>query len=659
VRPAYLLLLLLSVAACSDDVATAPVPVEEPPPPPPPTCEEQGEIELPDGSCLRLGPGADDCVDGFVHDGEACVPVLPEQPCPIGQMAVPGEESCREVAPCGSGTWGDIPMETNTQYVDQSYTGGGSDGSTGKPWLTVEEGVAAAEPGAIVAIAEGTYPVVLVIDQPVRLWGRCPELVELVGQPGEFAAVPIFYSSADGSEIHDLAITGFTGGVLVDGPVDVLLDRLWIHAILHRGVGVETSLTPTSAVVSRSLIENVFDTGVVAFGSTVTVEASLVRNSRPLSGEFGRGISFQTMANGRRSVGTIRGSVIEDNYDIDVVVQGSDVTIDGSVMRNGKPSQQRAITVENDEINGERSSASIRGLMIEHVFGFGITALGSDVTVEQAVVRDVQPTEQGARGLGLAALFDPLANERSSMTVSTVLVSDVYEIGISALGSDFSIDNTIVRNVSLNADGDFGRGINAAPSDADTEQASLAISGSLVEQVHEVGISIDGAPTTIDSTVVRDVLLGGAGTFGRGISAQTAPASLTVTNSIVERVHEFGVLAAGIPLVVDGVISRDVAANAAGDFGDGFSVAWLFTDATAAVNGVLAENAARAALSNFGAHVELTNSTFRCSTLDLNGEVFNGVDFSFIDHGGNQCGCPEVADQCAVVSAGISGPTAP
>ena len=92
---------------------------------------------------------ASSCAPGFEHDGEAaCVPVLPADPCARGLMAVPGETTCRPVADCGSGDYGDIPVDGSTQHVDAAYAGGNSDGSAASPWTTISEAVAAAAPGA-------------------------------------------------------------------------------------------------------------------------------------------------------------------------------------------------------------------------------------------------------------------------------------------------------------------------------------------------------------------------------------------------------------------------------------------------------------------------------------------------------------------------------
>src|SRR5688572_13428395 len=72
-----------------------------------------------DGACIAAGVPPDGCAAGFAHDGDrGCEPILPAEPCPGRLMAVPGETSCREVAPCGEAPYGDVPIEPGTQHVD-------------------------------------------------------------------------------------------------------------------------------------------------------------------------------------------------------------------------------------------------------------------------------------------------------------------------------------------------------------------------------------------------------------------------------------------------------------------------------------------------------------------------------------------------------------
>src|SRR5262245_47679263 len=114
---------IVCIVGCATDETETVPPVE------PVVCEPL-ELALPDGRCVRPGMTPEDCLEGFAHDGEyACLPVLPGEPCPEGQMAVPGEAACRPVMACSEGKWGDIAIEPTTEHVDGSYTGLDSDGS--------------------------------------------------------------------------------------------------------------------------------------------------------------------------------------------------------------------------------------------------------------------------------------------------------------------------------------------------------------------------------------------------------------------------------------------------------------------------------------------------------------------------------------------------
>src|SRR5690606_184412 len=127
------------------------------------------------GACREAGVSPDGCAPGFVHDGaHGCAAILADG-CPAGQMPVLGEPGCQPIAACGEGAWGAIPVDGATVHVDASYAGGGSDGSAARPWTRIGEAVASAAPGALVAVAAGTYHEAVVLDRPVRLWGRCPE----------------------------------------------------------------------------------------------------------------------------------------------------------------------------------------------------------------------------------------------------------------------------------------------------------------------------------------------------------------------------------------------------------------------------------------------------------------------------------------------------
>src|SRR5262245_50775857 len=117
-----------------------------------------GTLGVDDGSCQPAGVPPELCAEGFEPDGNmGCEPILPPEPCPAGQMAVPVESACHSVMECGAGKWGDIPIDATTVYVDAFYPGLDSDGSSDKPFTTISDAVAAAASGALIAVAAGSY----------------------------------------------------------------------------------------------------------------------------------------------------------------------------------------------------------------------------------------------------------------------------------------------------------------------------------------------------------------------------------------------------------------------------------------------------------------------------------------------------------------------
>ena len=252
-----------------------------------------GEWLREDGGCQPAGVPPESCAEGFAPDGEAgCEVILPAEDCPKGQMAIPGETVCHEVAPCGTGDYGDIPVDpATTQFVNQAYAGADSDGSEAKPWKTIQPGIDAAEAGAIVAVAAGSYSEEAIIeDKPVVLWGRCPALVEVASTGTQFEAVQVRTGNAAMSEIRGLAMIGAQGALAVVGASGVVIEGVWIHDSDY-GLYVADQGGPTSAKVTSSLIEATRTVGIFAGGSDVELSRIMVRDILTNgAGDFGDGI---------------------------------------------------------------------------------------------------------------------------------------------------------------------------------------------------------------------------------------------------------------------------------------------------------------------------------------------------------------------------------
>lgn len=577
---------------------------------------QPGELSLDDGTCQPAGIPPEMCGAGFASDGNrGCSAILPPGPCPKGLMAVPGETQCHEVAPCADGDYGDIPVEASTQFVSAAYAGGASDGSRSKPWTTIGDGVKVAAPGAIVAIAAGSYGEDVVISgKRVRLWGRCPRLVEIVGTGAAFAAVEIEVN-ADGSEVRALAVRGNGSGLALSGSKGVAVDSVWVHDTARRGIDVDDTLGATRISVNRSLVERARDDGVFVSGPDALIEATVVRDTQPRASDqtSGRGIQIQNdPATLGHATATVRGSVVEGNREMGIVVDGSDVTIEGTVVRSTLPlaSDQhygRGIDIQDSPPTHTRASVTVRGSAVESNRDVGVAVIGSDATIEATVVRGTQPLASDQRlGIGIVAQGDLSTRAHASVTVRACLIEENRDVGVAVVGSDATIEATIVRGTQPQAsDQRGGVGVQIQDDAQTRDRASTTVRACRVEQSRHAAIVVKNADATIDATLVR---------------------------------------------------ATEVQASD-GAFGDGIAVLQDRSVASAQVTGTRIETSARAGLSNFGASVTLSSTTFECNTIDLDGEKNAGSDFSFdTGAGGNACGCGGMATACEALSSGLQPP---
>ncbi|WP_437670759.1 hypothetical protein [Sorangium sp. So ce131] len=806
-----------------------------------------GEMPLEGGGCQPAGVPPDACGQGFAPDGRGgCDPILPERPCPPGQMAIPGDTSCREVAPCGTGDYGLIPVDATTQFVNGAYAGDDSDGTMARPWRHIHEGVAHASSGAIVAVAAGTYTEdVQIRSRPVRLWGRCPSLVEVVGAGANVAAIEILSRGASRSEVHSLAITGPGVGLGTSGASDVIADRVWIHdttrwgidavselgragltvsaslieatkevglnvtgsdatidATVVRGVrarnaldigrGIHVEGNPvrqgrSTVALRRSLLEQNDDLGVLVFGSDATIESTVVRTTRSRAvapggtgiqiqhdpatqeratlalrasvleqnhgvgvamagaeatiegtvvrdtqvrsdGELGRGIHVQGDHDTKeRGTLALRASLVERNQDNGVVITGAEATIEATIVRDTQPYEDgtygRGIHVEGDPAIPARGALSLRASLVERNHEAGVYIEGSEATVEASVVRDTQrrgddhhghgivtvatpdgprtrgtlslraslleqnheagvfveesdasidasvvrdtqPGAKGAAGYGVVAQDGSTTHDRATLAVRGSLVEQNRESGVLVFNSDATIDSTVVRGTQPRSDGTWGRGIDVSLDPTTRRRATLALRGSLVEQNHELGVGVIGSDATIESTVVRDTQPRGDGRGGEGIRAQhdevtLERATLALRASLLEQNHESGIIVFGSDVTVDSTVVRTTRSRRDETAGDGIAVVFNGPPAKVTVASTRIEENARAGIASFSAAVLLVSSAVQCNRIDLDGEdTFEGRPFTFDGSKGNLCGCDDPDPTCPVLSAKLSPPDA-
>lgn len=586
-----LTVLLVMLAACGG------IP-EEPIPDPITEGCAPGTRPLDDGTCLPAG--VTECAEGFVHDGEdGCRAVLPAESCAAGQMAVPGESTCRPVLACPEGTWGGIPVEESTQFVDASFVGT-SVGSDTQPWTRVQDAVDAAEPGAIVAIAEGTYDEnVIVQGKAVRLIGRCPERVAIRSAAGQPAV--LVRTGATGTELNAMAITG-AYGVVVSGSQDVKLTSLWIHDTTSSGVDVQNALGDTSLSLSASLVEINGLYGVFVDGAVADIADSLVRDART-----------DAMHDG--------GWCVDSQFGARVAVSGS---------------------------------------LIERCDNAGVVTSGAEVTLERTNVRDIFDASS-AFGLAGPAVYVDYETARASATLRDTVIERSRSAAIVVSGSDATLERVTVRDIApRSTDGTLGRVIAVQRDDEVAARASLTLLSSSIARGVETGISLLGVDARVESTVVRDIAPLADGRWGRGIDVQSfvEPSDTTIAWSRIERTHEFGILALNSVVTVEATFVSDTHANAIIGEGDGMAVMSDAFDSRLRIDGSHIDRSARAGVANFGAVVSMGSTALDCNTIHLNSEELGGRSASFDDRGANTCKCGAVTEPCQALSSGLEPPAA-
>jgi hypothetical protein len=570
-----------------------------------------GELQAADGHCEPAGIPASKCGKGFAsNDQHSCDVVLPSDACPAGKMAIPGETTCRDVASCGTGTWGDIPVDATTQYVDASFTGT-SDGSKSAPWTTIGKGIASAASGAIVAVAAGSYAEDVVVggavlgNKSVEIWGRCPSMVEIVGTASSKMSVFV-KNGVSSTGLHTLAVRGVGIGISVSGSKDIVLDRLWIHDTGERGLDVENGLGNTTVTLTGSLVENTRYVGAYSGGSVLTIESSVVRGTLGRSGDLklGRGIA----------------------------VTGEDAT---------------------------RGTLTVHATIVSQSHDSGIYVEGSDATIEESLVADTQPAADGTQGRGINAQI--FGDQRATVVLRASNVERNFEIGVGAFGSDLTIEDSVVRDTAPRAsDQTSGHGVQAQRT---SQRSSVTLRESVVERSHRLGVFIGGSDATIEGTIVRDTEPQASDQqFGHGINVQADPATLdpstaTIDGSLVDNSYSVGVLVSIATLVADHLYVRNTKARPADkQFGDGVCLGGSTLAASAQITNSRVEASARAGISTFGGAVTLGTTTFECDAIPLDGETLGSTNASFDDRGGNVCGCGGTSSVCQVLGSGLAPP---
>lgn len=543
-------------------------------------CPEGTMAVIGNTTCQPVGIPADKCAAGFSPDDKGgCVPVLPTVDCPMGQMAVPGETECHEPQACGTGTWGDIPIDATTQYVDAGYTGGASDGSLSKPWTTIQDALDAAPLDAVVAIAAGTYAEDVTIQQGVKLWGVCPSKVAILGspsaaQPASLRIKPL--PAGQITEVHGVSISGSKNGIAVLGTTGVSFSGLWVHDTGGASVGFLAN-GGAEIALEKSLFESTPGAGIMISGSTMSVNRSVIRDtpSQTTDGQFGEGIDVFSQ-NGKRGSLTLSDSLLERNHNQAIFVADSDITVERAVIRQTQAQTSNSkwgAAIYLGGVEGQRCTLKLSDSFIDQNHTAGVFNFGSDATIERTVIQNTQAQPDDQAG-GIGIVVQNMGNERATLTLTDSVLEQNLDAGLFIYTSDATVSGTIIRDTQPMADNTLGVGV--ALGQIDGNPATLTMTRSLLDRNHDMGLYVFGASATLEKCTIQNTLTQVSDNMsGRGIDVEATNgvrAALTLTDSLLDHNQEVSLFIAASDATVRRCVIRNTLPAANLTNGGGVSV---------------------------------------------------------------------------------------
>jgi len=301
-------------------------------------------------------------------------------------------------------------------------------------------------------------------------------------------------------------------------------------------------------------------------------------------------------------------------------------------------------------LTDERATLTLRSSLVEQNHEVGVFVGGSDATIEATVVRSTQPRSDGTGGTGIAIESHPSTYERAKLTLRSSLLEQNHAAGVFIVGSDATIETTVIRATQPRSDGTWGHGMVIQDDAAAHERSEVALRTSLLEHNHEIGVSASASAATIETTVVRATQPRSDGTFGQGIAI--VEGTLSLRASLVEQNRDVGVAVVASDATIEATVVRATQPLIDAKFGDGIAV-----DAagTTTITSTKIESNARAGIASFSSAVSVVSSILRCNGVDLDGEqsmatpgqpfTFNGSkgNLGVIGPGGGVAGCSKTS----------------
>ena len=321
------------------------------------------------------------------------------------------------------------------------------------------------------------------------------------------------------------------------------------------GVGIQaypqSGESPRPELTMRdSLVAANRTTGLFLDSSKVTVERSVVRDTRRRAsdGKYGAGIAAGVDENS--SLGTtltLHDSLVAGNRESGVAIFSSTATVRGCEIRGTREqaSDKRSGFGFQVGVQEGYKQGSVLKLSNSQVSGnraVGILAGSSKITVDRSVVRDTREQasdQQAGQGIQVRAALG--RSKGSELTLRDSLVAKNRFVGVFLLDSTSTVERCVVRDTrEVALDKNYGLGIYADVVSSQSQGSVLTLRQTVVANNLGVGVNLLRTKATMSGSIVRDTHKGVLG-YGDGI-AVGKKSTLHVTDTTVESNDRSGFL---------------------------------------------------------------------------------------------------------------------
>ena len=333
-----------------------------------------------------------------------------------------------------------------------------ANGSVERPFPTVGEALRIAPAGALVRIAEGTYPEALVLSRPAVLAGAGAEKTRLVSPPGQKIAVVRVQDGAR-VELRDLAIEHAAVGVAADG------GGVRLEAVALRDLA-------ESALVAHDAEVAVVGGEVVAVGTGIRSVAVRIEGG---SLEMHRSVLRRA---GRRAIVIRRARGLLDGVEVSDVplaavqaLDGAEVTIEGG----------RFARIGGSALYAGGAKLSVRRASVSHAEYGAVGFRGAEIELRDSELSDTRIA--GVAFVRSRGLLDHcvLARSGSDAAVAITEASGTVRLvsnrivqpgplGVHVTHATVVAADNSIAGAFLDREGDLGDGIYALDADLSLER---------------------------------------------------------------------------------------------------------------------------------------------------------------------------------------------